>query len=139
MQELAIPGKTKANKSLVKELPSIPDKLYFTIGEVAKLCAVKTHVLRFWEQEFAQLRPNKRRGNRRYYQREDILLLRKIRDLLYFQGFTIEGARINLAAQGKQVLAALSHEEIFSELLSKLQGLLVELEYEYVTPTDNPR
>ena len=78
-------------------LPEIPGKRYFTIGEVSELCDVKTHVLRYWEQEFAQLRPAKRRGNRRYYQRQDVLLIRQIRDLLHFQGYTIQGARQRLA------------------------------------------
>ena len=77
-------------------LPSIPAKRYFTIGEVAALCAVKPHVLRYWEQEFTQLRPIKRRGNRRYYQHPAVLLIRRIRDLLYDQGFTINGARNQL-------------------------------------------
>jgi DNA-binding transcriptional MerR regulator len=75
------------------ELPPIPAKRYFTIGEVSDLCLVKPHVLRYWEQEFAQLRPVKRRGNRRYYQHHEVLLVRRIRDLLYGQGFTIIGAR----------------------------------------------
>ena len=77
-------------------LPSIPAKRYFTIGEVADLCGVKTHVLRYWEQEFTQLRPVKRRGNRRYYQHHEVLMIRRIRDLLYEQGFTISGARNKL-------------------------------------------
>ncbi len=74
-------------------LPSIPEKRYFTIGEVGDLCGVKPHVLRYWEQEFTQLRPMKRRGNRRYYQHHEVLMIRRIRDLLYDQGFTISGAR----------------------------------------------
>ncbi len=77
-------------------LPPIPAKRYFTIGEVSDLCAVKPHVLRYWEQEFTQLRPMKRRGNRRYYQHHEVLLIRKIRELLYDQGFTISGARNQL-------------------------------------------
>lgn len=77
-------------------LPSIPAKRYFTIGEVAELCGVKPHVLRYWEQEFTQLRPMKRRGNRRYYQHHEVLMIRRIRDLLYDQGFTISGARNRL-------------------------------------------
>jgi DNA-binding transcriptional MerR regulator len=77
-------------------LPPIPAKRYFTIGEVSELCAVKPHVLRYWEQEFTQLRPMKRRGNRRYYQHHEVLLVRRIRDLLYEQGFTISGARNRL-------------------------------------------
>ncbi len=77
-------------------LPHIPAKRYFTIGEVAELCGVKPHVLRYWEQEFTQLRPMKRRGNRRYYQHHEVLMIRRIRDLLYDQGFTISGARNRL-------------------------------------------
>ena len=77
-------------------LPPIPAKRYFTIGEVSELCAVKPHVLRYWEQEFTQLKPVKRRGNRRYYQHHEVLLIRRIRDLLYEQGFTISGARNRL-------------------------------------------
>jgi DNA-binding transcriptional MerR regulator len=77
-------------------LPSIPAKRYFTIGEVSELCGVKPHVLRYWEQEFTQLRPMKRRGNRRYYQHHEVLMIRRIRDLLYDQGFTISGARNKL-------------------------------------------
>jgi DNA-binding transcriptional MerR regulator len=82
--------------SLEKALPSIPAKRYFTIGEVGDLCGVKPHVLRYWEQEFTQLRPMKRRGNRRYYQHHEVLMIRRIRDLLYDQGFTISGARNKL-------------------------------------------
>ncbi len=78
------------------DLPPIPAKRYFTIGEVSELCAVKPHVLRYWEQEFTQLKPVKRRGNRRYYQHHEVLLVRRIRDLLYEQGFTISGARNRL-------------------------------------------
>ena len=78
------------------QLPPIPAKRYFTIGEVRELCGVKPHVLRYWEQEFTQLKPVKRRGNRRYYQHHEVLLIRKIRELLYEQGFTISGARNRL-------------------------------------------
>ena len=84
-----------------KSLPSIPAKRYFTIGEVSDLCGVKPHVLRYWEQEFAQLRPMKRRGNRRYYQHHEVLMIRRIRDLLYDQGFTISGARNQLQEPGQ--------------------------------------
>src|SRR5437899_13073348 len=78
------------------ELPAIPAKRYFTIGEVSELCGVKPHVLRYWEQEFTQLKPIKRRGNRRYYQHHEVLLVRRIRELLYEEGFTIQGARSRL-------------------------------------------
>lgn len=81
------------------ELPPIPAKKYFTIGEVSELCAVKPHVLRYWEQEFPQLKPVKRRGNRRYYQRHDVLMIRQIRGLLYEQGYTIGGARTHLESK----------------------------------------
>ena len=81
------------------DLPPIPAKRYFTIGEVSDLCAVKPHVLRYWEQEFTQLKPVKRRGNRRYYQHHEVLLIRRIRDLLYEQGFTINGARHRLESE----------------------------------------
>ena len=84
-----------------KALPLIPAKRYFTIGEVGDLCGVKPHVLRYWEQEFTQLKPMKRRGNRRYYQHHEVLLIRRIRDLLYDQGFTISGAR-NRLSEGAQ-------------------------------------
>ena len=88
------------------DLPPIPAKRYFTIGEVSDLCAVKPHVLRYWEQEFAQLKPVKRRGNRRYYQHHEVLLIRRIRDLLYEQGFTINGARHRLDSESEPRAAA---------------------------------
>ena len=91
-----MPEHSRASKA---ELPPIPAKRYFTIGEVSDLCAVKPHVLRYWEQEFAQLKPVKRRGNRRYYQHHEVLLIRRIRDLLYEQGFTINGARNRLESE----------------------------------------
>ena len=90
------------------ELPEIPAKRYFTIGEVSELCEVKPHVLRYWEQEFTQLKPVKRRGNRRYYQRQDVILIRQIRTLLYEQGFTIGGARQRMA--GNNLGSALGEE-----------------------------
>jgi DNA-binding transcriptional MerR regulator len=88
------------------DLPQIPAKRYFTIGEVSDLCAVKPHVLRYWEQEFTQLKPVKRRGNRRYYQHHEVLLIRRIRDLLYEQGFTINGARHRLDHEDVEPRAA---------------------------------
>ncbi len=87
------------------EFPVIPAKRYFTIGEVAELCQVKPHVLRYWEQEFPQLNPVKRRGNRRYYQREDVILIRQIRGLLYEQGYTIGGARLQLSSEKEDAQA----------------------------------
>ena len=88
-------------------LPAIPAKRYFTIGEVSELCGVKPHVLRYWEQEFTQLKPVKRRGNRRYYQHHEVLLIRRIRELLYEQGFTISGARNKLDTRHGETAAAL--------------------------------
>jgi DNA-binding transcriptional MerR regulator len=88
------------------QLPPIPAKRYFTIGEVSDLCGVKPHVLRYWEQEFTQLKPVKRRGNRRYYQHHEVLLIRKIRELLYEQGFTISGARNRLDGAEEKVVVA---------------------------------
>ena len=92
----------QASKVQTGALPSIPAKRYFTIGEVSELCGVKPHVLRYWEQEFIQLKPVKRRGNRRYYQHHEVLLIRRIRELLYEQGFTINGARNRLDEHGKR-------------------------------------
>ena len=94
------------------ELPPIPGKRYFTIGEVSELCAVKPHVLRYWEQEFPQLKPVKRRGNRRYYQRQDVLIIRQIRSLLYDDGFTIGGARQRLT--GDQAKSDVSQSQQLS-------------------------
>lgn len=85
------------------ELPEIPAKRYFTIGEVSELCAVKPHVLRYWEQEFPHLKPVKRRGNRRYYQHQDVILIRQIRTLLYDQGYTIGGARQRMSGEEESV------------------------------------
>lgn len=99
------------NKLLDDTFPPIPAKRYFTIGEVGVLCGVKPHVLRYWEQEFAQLRPVKRRGNRRYYQHQEVLLIRRIRELLYEQGFTISGAR-NRLVQGLAESRAIKSESV---------------------------
>jgi DNA-binding transcriptional MerR regulator len=100
------------------DLPPIPAKRYFTIGEVSDLCAVKPHVLRYWEQEFTQLKPVKRRGNRRYYQHHEVLLIRRIRDLLYEQGFTINGARHRLESE----IAAPAVPDADAEWLSAREG-----------------
>jgi DNA-binding transcriptional MerR regulator len=93
------------------ELPAIPSKRYFTIGEVSDLCGVKPHVLRYWEQEFTQLKPVKRRGNRRYYQHHEVMLIRRIRELLYEQGFTITGARNRLGQEDDVPLSAPREDE----------------------------
>ena len=104
-------------------LPAIPAKRYFTIGEVADLCDVKPHVLRYWEQEFIQLCPVKRRGNRRYYQREDIELIRHIRGLLYGQGFTISGARLQLETTLNGAPQSVSIGDIAQQIQSILTSL----------------
>jgi DNA-binding transcriptional MerR regulator len=105
------------------ELPPIPGKRYFTIGEVSELCGVKPHVLRYWEQEFPQLNPVKRRGNRRYYQRHDVLMVRQIRSLLYEQGFTIGGARLQLSGDSAKQDASQSHQ-IVHQLRHELEQIL---------------
>jgi len=105
------------------ELPAIPGKRYFTIGEVSDLCAVKPHVLRYWEQEFPQLKPIKRRGNRRYYQRQDVILIRQIRGLLYEQGFTIGGARQRLSGDEVRADSNLS-QQIIRQLRTELEEVL---------------
>lgn len=105
-------------------LPPIPAKRYFTIGEVSELCDVKPHVLRYWEQEFAQLKPVKRRGNRRYYQHHEVLLVRRIRELLYNQGFTINGARSQLDGANKNKS---SPSSITPEALGKTLRKIAEL------------
>ncbi|SDR90166.1 MerR family transcriptional regulator [Pseudomonas oryzae] len=105
------------------ELPPIPGKRYFTIGEVSELCAVKPHVLRYWEQEFPQLSPAKRRGNRRYYQHQDVLLIRQIRALLYDQGFTIGGARQRLSGEEARDDSSQYHQ-LIRQMIAELEELL---------------
>jgi len=109
------------------ELPVIPGKRYFTIGEVSELCGVKPHVLRYWEQEFPRLSPVKRRGNRRYYQRQDVVLIRQIRSLLYEQGFTIGGARQKLddAPVKKE---ATPYKQLLDQTISELEDVLKALQ-----------
>ena len=105
------------------QLPPIPGKRYFTIGEVSGLCAVKPHVLRYWEQEFPQLKPVKRRGNRRYYQRQDVLVIRQIRSLLYEEGFTIGGARQRLTgAEAKSDVS--QSQQIIKQVRTELEEVL---------------
>jgi DNA-binding transcriptional MerR regulator len=105
------------------QLPPIPGKRYFTIGEVSELCAVKPHVLRYWEQEFPQLKPVKRRGNRRYYQRQDVLIIRQIRSLLYEEGFTIGGARQKLTGDEAKIDVSQS-QQIIKQIRLELEDLL---------------
>jgi DNA-binding transcriptional MerR regulator len=109
-----------------RELPPIPAKRYFTIGEVSELCDVKPHVLRYWETEFPSLEPAKRRGNRRYYQRHDVLMIRQIRSLLYEEGFTITGARARLEGSQARVEASISHQ-IVRQVRMELEEVLTLL------------
>ena len=108
------------------ELPPIPGKRYFTTGEVSELCAVKPHVLRYWEQEFPQLNPVKRRGNRRYYQHQDVLMIRQIRALLYEQGFTIGGARQRLSGDEAREDTT-QFKLMLRQMISELEDLLLVL------------
>lgn len=107
------------------ELPVIPGKRYFTIGEVSELCSVKPHVLRYWEQEFPQLKPVKRRGNRRYYQRQEVILIRQIRSLLYEQGYTIGGARTKLV--NEQQKAPIEDKQVLRQIINELEEILLTL------------
>jgi len=110
------------------DLPAIPGKRYFTIGEVSELCGVKPHVLRYWEQEFSQLKPVKRRGNRRYYQRHDVLVIRQIRSLLYDQGFTIGGARQQLSGENAKQDVNQS-QQIIKQIRTELEEVLHTLRH----------
>jgi DNA-binding transcriptional MerR regulator len=121
MQEAQIPN---------SELPAIPSKRYFTIGEVSDLCCVKAYILRYWEQEFPSLKPMKRRGNRRYYQREDVLMIRQIRGLLYEEGYTISGARQKLlgSADEPEVVAAQEPaNDLLADVIKRLENVLLTL------------
>lgn len=118
-----------STKTSDTDLSPIPDKLYFSIGEVGELCDLKPHVLRYWEQEFEQLSPSKRRGNRRYYQRKDVLFVRQIKNLLYGKGYTIEGARLHLAGDDSASLQKMqgSHATLQS-MVAQLERIVEELE-----------
>jgi DNA-binding transcriptional MerR regulator len=118
-------SKVKQQTKAPLELPAIPDKLYFGIGEVAKLCDIKTHVLRYWEEEFDVLKPTKRRGNRRFYQRKDVLIVRHIRELLYMQGFTIQGARTQLLSNKKE--SSTNTLELLEKISKDLENVLTLL------------
>ena len=122
---------TKQNKreQAEKDLPAIPDKRYFTISEVGILCGVKAYVLRYWEQEFPQLSPAKRRGNRRYYQRKDVLMVREIKTLLYEKGYTIEGARQQLSGQeAKNIRKIQNSHALLQTTVSQLEKVADGLE-----------
>lgn len=118
--------RTKRNGA--SELPAIPDKRYFTISEVGYLCGVKTYVLRYWEQEFPSLKPTKRRGNRRYYQKQDVLLVRQIRKLLYEDGFTIEGARSQLLSTSNTISQPVKLDDITKKVIAELEMVLQNLQ-----------
>ena len=120
----------KSNKRSEKNLPSIPDKLYFTISEVSYLCSVKAYVLRYWEEQFAQLKPVKRRGNRRFYQHKDILLVRQIKKLLYEDGFTIEGARSQLSNAPELVSQSVKMNFTVKKMIAELETVLQNLQIE---------
>jgi len=116
-----------------KDLPVIPDKRYFAISEVASLCAVEAYVLRYWEQEFVRLRPVKRQGNRRYYQLQDILLVRQIRKLLYEDGFTIEGARAQLSTTLEPVSQSVKMNATVKKVIAELEMVLHNLQSDIAT------
>lgn len=118
----------KQKRSSAQDLPAIPDKRYFTISEVSHLCDVKAYVLRYWEQEFSQLSPIKRRGNRRYYQLQDILLVRQIKCLLYENGFTIEGARAQLASSPESTRQTVKEDAVVKKVIADLEAVLHNLQ-----------
>jgi DNA-binding transcriptional MerR regulator len=120
----------KRKQKSAQNLPAIPDKLYFTISEVSQLCALKAYVLRYWEQEFPQLRPIKRRGNRRFYPHQDILLVRQIRKLLYEDGFTIEGARSQLSNMLEPVSQSVKVNAMVKKVIAELESVLQNLQAE---------
>lgn len=125
-------SRAKKRKQSEQDLPAIPDKRYFSISEVSTLCSVKAYVLRYWEQEFSQLKPIKRQGNRRYYQQQDVLLVRQIKKLLYEDGFTIEGARAQLTQADAPVtqeikVDATMVKKVIADLESVLQNLQADM------------
>ena len=129
----------EASGSLKTQLPPIPAKRYFTIGEVSELCGVKPHVLRYWEQEFTQLRPVKRRGNRRYYQHHEVLLIRRIRELLYDQGFTISGARNRLDELANEPARASRAPAAAAATVAKAEPALAQLRQDLKSIIDQLR
>jgi len=127
--------KSKRTQKGKQELPAIPDKRYFTISEVSQLCAVKAYVLRYWEQEFPLLKPIKRQGNRRYYQAQDIILIRQIRKLLYNDGFTIEGARAQLSNTPEAVSQSVKMNATIKKIIAELETVLHNLQSEFISQT----
>ena len=125
-------SKRREEEGPERKLPVIPDKRYFTIGEVGHLCRVKPHVLRYWEQEFPRLKPVKRRGNRRYYQYKDVLMIRQIRKLLYDDGFTIEGARVQLQSNSEEVSKSVQIDAVVRKVITDLENVLQKLKSEEV-------
>jgi len=119
-------SKRKNKRRSQKTLPAIPDKRYFSISEASVLCGVKPYVLRYWEQEFSQIKPNKRQGNRRFYLQEDILLIRQIRKLLYEDGFTIEGARAQLMVQ-PEIESTIKIDAVVKKIVADLEIILQNL------------
>lgn len=123
----------KRKQNSEKILPPIPDKRYFTIGEVGSLCGAKPHVLRYWEQEFPQLKPAKRRGNRRYYQYKDVMIIRQIRKLLYEDGFTIEGARARLVNNVEEVGKSVQTDAVVKKVIVELESILQKLKMDDIS------
>lgn len=125
-----ITNQTRNNKrkqEFPQSLPPIPDKRYFTISEASELCGVKPHVLRYWEQEFSQLKPTKRRGNRRFYQYKDVIVVRQIRTLLYERGFTIEGARAQLMSGSLETVKVVEMDAVLKKMIIDLESILQHL------------
>jgi DNA-binding transcriptional MerR regulator len=132
-KEQLVSRNNKRKQSLENDLPSIPDKRYFSISEVSTLCAVKAYVLRYWEQEFSQLKPIKRQGNRRYYQQHDVLLVRQIKKLLYEDGFTIEGARAQLTSTPEPVSQVVQADTTVKKVIADLESVLQNLQSDLIT------
>lgn len=126
-------SRNSKRKQCGSTLPIIPDKRYFTIGEVSLLCGVKPHVLRYWEQEFPQIKPVKRRGNRRYYQHKDVLIIRQVRVLLYENGFTIDGALAQLSSDSMEVSKTIKTDAMVKKVIADLESILQKLKTEDIS------
>jgi DNA-binding transcriptional MerR regulator len=131
------PKNKKSTFSNSKELPLIPDKIYFSIGEVSRLCKVEPHVLRYWELEFYQLRPSRRRGNRRYYQRKDVILIRQLRSLLYDQGYTIDGAKVQISPYHNNSNSSSSTGQKTKTILKDITSTIEQIMTDLDTDTEN--